>query len=259
MDYEQSNLLSKIVATLLRKQLKEIEDRVTEKMLERVNLFRPDRETEERITNRVLERTAHSANTVISLISTMGKPFWELTEEMQWLLATGSNFSEAKLIRYLPVRIYLKRTIDAADIEIDAANAIASILGSLLEECFIPATEFPVERGSAWKRFWVKTREKWTQHEAEEKITAALELQTLDKPQAETTKLLAEGASAILKELASIDNACIQIGNALIVKRTIDGKSLVSVKTLSPLQLKRLEEDTTVLFDPQRALTLLTP
>ena len=31
---------------------------------------------------------------------------------------------------------------------------------------FAPALEFPTERGSAWKRFWVKTREKSTQHEA---------------------------------------------------------------------------------------------
>ena len=89
-------------------------------------------------------------------------------------------------------------------------------------------------------------------------MAAALELKVLDKPQAETTKLLAEGTSAILKELGPIENACIQVGSALIKKRTVNGKTDVAVRTLTPLQLKRLEHDQSILLDPQKALELLS-
>ena len=82
-------------------------------------------------------------------------------------------------------------------------------------------------------------------------------MKALDKPQAETTKLLAEGAAAIVKELGPIENACIQVGNALIVKKTTNGVSELSIRTLTPMQLKKLEEDHTILTDSSKALALL--
>ena len=257
MAEQRLSLLSIFIRRALAKPLSEIEDRLTEKMFRSLEAFRPDKDTESRITQQVLERTSHSADSVVNLVTLMGKPFWEITHEMQWLLSVGVNFNEAKLIRYVPIRVYLKKSEDEKGVEIEAARAIAEIVADWLQESFIPSTDFLIERGSAWKRFWVKTREKLTQRQTEEKVAAALDLKLLDKPQAETTKLLAEGTSAILKELGPIDNACIQVGNALIVKRTIDGRSDVSVRTLTPIQLKRLEEDHTILFDPQKTLALL--
>jgi hypothetical protein len=94
--------------------------------------------------------------------------------EMQWLLGSGADVAQAKLIRYVPIRFYLdqdrakpyitKETKESSDerppLDVEVmTDHIVDALGNN----FQIATEFPIEYGSVIKRLWMKTTDKITQ------------------------------------------------------------------------------------------------
>src|ERR1700730_2817881 len=164
---------------------REAEERISRTVLERVNRIM-DREVEDRLVQAVLQRSERSYDSTLNLAFLIMKPVQELANELQWQLSAGVDLTGAKIIRYIPVRIYLKRVGDeTAGLELEVANDVVESIRQLLEGSFIPVVDMPTERGSAWRRFWAKSKEKLSKHEAEEKVAAALELRSLDKPQAE--------------------------------------------------------------------------
>lgn len=204
----------------------------------------------------------------------------DTVNEMQWILSTNADVRKARLIRYVPVRIYLdaeeyptsereafgKRSekgtrrapSEGKEPTPPIEVAMTRILDALGENEFYLATEMPIEYGSIIKRFWVKTKDKATQFDVENKLAASLEIQHIDKPQAEASKLMAEGMSSVLDSVKDVPNVTIQVGNIFIAKRTLsDGTCHVAAKTLSPMQLKKLEENRILLEDPQLALEFL--
>jgi hypothetical protein len=187
-------------------------------------------------------------------------------QELQWLLTTGASIPDVKMFRYLPVRLYLTAGHDESgddeDVETDAESfqltKIEDAIRRLLGDKFQSAFELPVERGSLIKRFWMRTLDKVTQKDVENRIENALEIRYLSKPQAEATKSLADGASSLINSLVAVPSACIQVGSLLLAKWTApDGKCHIAVRTLSPHELRQLEEDRSILHDPRRAVAFL--
>jgi hypothetical protein len=125
---------------------------------------------------------------------------------------------------------------------------------------FITAYDYPEQSGSWWKKFWFKTTESLKSDEVKERLDKAeraLELNYLDKPQSEANKNQAEAASCLIKSLENVPNACIQTGSLLLVKITVDGNASLMSKTLSINELRHLEENQSLLKNPNMILDWL--
>ncbi|MBI2359085.1 MAG: hypothetical protein HYV04_09310, partial [Deltaproteobacteria bacterium] len=137
----------------------------------------------------------------------------------------------------------------------DAVQQLADDVGLEL------ADEFPEETGSWWKRVILRTKDAASHDEGRERLVKAeraLEVTYLDKPQAEANKNQADAASSLINALAKTSHACIQVGSLLIVKATkADGESCVVARTLTPRELKKLEENQAILRRPEEILEWL--
>lgn len=178
-------------------------------------------------------------------------------QDYLWLLSSGVDISEVELKRYLPVRIYVSDPLPSQN----TLNKLASSVEDLLrEENFEKTDEFPDESGSWWKRFVLRTKGVATSKEVAERLKKAeraTEIAILDKPQAEANQCQAQAAASIISSLSETTNACVQAGSLLVVKATTNGNSAVVVRTLTPLELKRLEENQSLLRKPEQILEWL--
>lgn len=178
-----------------------------------------------------------------------------------WLLGTGADIKHVKLIRYVPVRAYIS---DPVPKRATLNNLVESIEKLVAEFGFDKTDEFPEEDGSWWKKLVLKTKEAMTQKEVAdrlEKVERAAEIAYLDKPQAEANQCQAQAASALITSLKDTNNACIQVGSLLVVKATDNnsGKKDTSIiaRTLTPMELKHLEENQAILRKPAEILDWL--
>lgn len=176
----------------------------------------------------------------------------------QWAISCGVDFGKARLVRYVPVRVYLSDPVPEKpqlDKLIRALEELARSLG------LIKAEELPEESGSWWKRIFWKTREALNHEEVRkrlEKAERAVEIATLDKPQADANKAQAEAAACVMDKLHDITAACLQFGSLLIIKTTkASGESIMVSRTLTPVELKELEENQTLLGQPSQILEWL--
>ncbi len=108
---------------------------------------------------------------------------------------------------------------------------------------------------------WFSRTKAWftkaaTSREAEdvlEKLRRALELQTLDRPQAEVNSTQATAVAGLVSSLQGTPQALIQIGSLLIVKVN----DVPIVVTLSQRQLLHMESHPSLFRDPCAALDKL--
>jgi hypothetical protein len=209
-------------------------------------------------TESLVEEIAQKQADLGGAIENQTEKILGLTDDLRsfvWLTSVGADISKIKMIRYIPVRVYLKDAIADAQIPERIVRFILSVTETIgLEK----AEEFPEEGGSWWKRLILKTKEALTHKEVTDRLgkaERAAELAYLDKPQADANKSQAEAASSLITALKETNNACVQVGSLLIVKATSpDGNSCVMARTLTPHELKWLEENQTLLRDPQLIL-----
>lgn len=169
-----------------------------------------------------------------------------------WAATSGVDLKRAKLVRYVPVRIYVGNPVPkkAALEKID--NALAFLAEAMALD---PAEELPAREGSWFKSLFRKTKEAVTAEEVKpvfDRTKAALEMRYLDKPQAEVTGMLADAAAKLITAFKDIEGPCCgQVGSLLIVKMPgADGKPAMAFKTLTPMELRRLEENAAMLERP---------
>lgn len=172
------------------------------------------------------------------------------------LLSMGIDLADAPLSRFLPVRTYLgKDDPSAIDAITQAIYQLADTFG------FEVSDEFPSESGSWFKKFFVKTKEAATSKEVTDRLTKlerALELQGLDKPQAEVDKAKAEAIANLSKAVEGQKQAVIQCGSILLVKTTnAAGECMMQVRTLTHLELAHLERNQNLLKCPETVLDKL--
>ncbi len=174
-----------------------------------------------------------------------------------WAVSSGVDVAETELVRFIPSRMFVDDPLPHHDSLLRLARALHRFAETL---DLAPAEELPEESGSWWKKLFFRTKEVATHPE----VLAALEagkraLQgACDKPQAEVNKNQAEAAAALIQSLDATACACVQLGSLLLIK-TKDSNSNTALicRTLSPEELKRLEERQTVLSDPSRILEWL--
>ena len=173
------------------------------------------------------------------------------------MLSAGVDVAKVALTRYLPLKVFVS---DPVPDRITLEKIVNSIETLLNEEGFERADEFPEETGSWWKKLVLRTKNVATHEQVIDRIKKAeraAEIAILDKPQAEANQCQAEAASSLISSLGEIANACIQAGSLLVVKATNNGKSSIIARTLTPMELKHLEENQAVLRKPGEILEWL--
>jgi hypothetical protein len=157
--------------------------------------------------------------------------------------------------RLVPVRIYLSSP--SADQIREVQEALRRLLGSLRLETY---TEFEAETGSWLKRIIAATRDVCTYEELWEplrKAERALELQALEKPQAQADQPRLEGAAELLKAIGDND-ALVQIGSVLIVRHhSHNGPARIIVRTLSQEELALVQQNQQWLESPAAIFEIL--
>ncbi len=211
-----------------------------------------------------LEHMVHNIDNRTKLLETQQEKhetettaFRRTSQDYLWLLGAGVDLAKVKLNRYIPVRIYLSDPVPDKDVLDKLSTSIALLLE---EEGFEKSDEFPEESGSWWKRFVFITKNAVTNKEVTDRIKKAeraTEIAILDKPQAEANLCQSQAASALISSLSDTENACVQAGSLLVVKATNSNGATIVVRTLTPMELKHLEENQAVLRKPEEILDTL--
>lgn len=173
------------------------------------------------------------------------------------LLTMGIDLTDTPLRRYIPVRAYLSEGDSVAvDSLTKALRELAEAFG------FVVSDEFPPELGSWYQKLFMKTKDLATQPEVADrlnKIEKALELQGIDKPQADVDKAKSEAVVNLAKAADGQKQAAMQCGSILLVKTTApNGESCMQVRTLTQRELAYLEKHQAMLKSPDSVLERLS-
>ena len=174
-----------------------------------------------------------------------------------WATSCGVNLAEAELVRFVPSRLYVGDPLPDSDRLARLVEALRRFAGTL---DLLPSEELPEESGSWWKKLFFKTKELATHPEVRDTLEAGKRALhgACEKPQADVNKCQAEAAAALIAALKETKCACIQLGSLLLIKCSdADSNTAVVCRTLTPEELRRLEEKQTVLSDPSRILAWL--
>ena len=211
------------------------------------------------VTRNELHELRTGVRQALQLVDSLSEQVKELSVELQERLSTedmGVDDEAARRHRYFPVRVY------AADDDPEGAHAILDALGELLNASGTDLLEgLPPQISSWWQRLTGKTRDKTTKNELKSrlaKVERALEIATLDKPQAEVDLKLAEAAAKLIKAVETQSAAAVQVGSLLIVKvPSPDGESQLAVKTLTQREMMMIERTPELMKTPDELLAAL--
>lgn len=188
---------------------------------------------------------------LIDRVSTMGQRY-DSSEALlyEWLAAESHNIQDtARLSRVLGARLYLdtddEHTINEA---YKAFRGFAQSLG------FETVSEHASERGSWFKRFFVKSKEALSKKEVQERLKKgehALQLKIIGKAQAEIDLVRAQAAAVLLDSIQDVPNASCQLGSIIVAKGiNADGQPVVAMRTLTTEEMMDLEENSDRLKSP---------
>jgi hypothetical protein len=122
------------------------------------------------------------------------------------------------------------------------------------------ADEFPEVRGSWFKKWFARGQEIMTQPEVAQRLKQlerAVQLQGLGQPQADIDAKQAGAVAELMKALADVPNAALQVGSILLIKLTSDKGPTVQVRTLTQQELIHLENNQNLLNSPADLLERL--
>jgi len=178
--------------------------------------------------------------------------------EFIWMLSSGTDIKDARTTRYIPLRLFVG---DPLPDEASRQRIIAAVEALLDPLGFERSHELPEESGSWWKKLLLRTKGAFTHAEVKKRLKTAeqaLEANYLDKPQAEANHLQAGAAAQLITALGTTPNACVQVGSLLLVKATDQaGSCAVIARTLTPDELRRIEENQAILRRPEQILEWL--
>lgn len=175
---------------------------------------------------------------------------------LAYLMHAGINPAEVRGSKLLPVRIY------TSEDGYKVVGPVELALKKLLRQYGIEIDdEFPAIRGSWFKKMIGRTKDAATSDEVKDslkKLKHGVELQTLQKSQAEVNKTHAEAVKELMDAMSETENAACSIGSILILKVTKDGKSNVFTKTLTQNEMIAIEDNQAILMDPSTVLEKLS-
>jgi hypothetical protein len=206
-----------------------------------------------------------------------------------WKSFAGVDFSQARIQRFIPVRIYIDDKSSDFGLTYERRQLMEALFTFLSTSDFYFSFELPETRGSI--RQYLGAVSEWWGSEKDGKrrlkeLEEAAKTVMLDKPKAETEKLRAETAkieaetakieaetqrieaekakvqaetaAVLLDRAKNFDGAVIQFGDKLLISRTNEqGKQVVAVGTLTPSALATLEENLLEGLKPTNASRLL--
>jgi Fis family transcriptional regulator len=156
----------------------------------------------------------------------------------------------------IPLRIYLGSGDEKhRDSVLAAVQKLYETYGLLVRE------EYQEERGSWFKKFILAARKPEVLEELKHRLKQSehiIELELLSKRQAQVDKAEAEALVLLIKSLAPVKNAVLQVGSLLMVKSTdpSNSDSLIA-KTLTTRELNYLNANQHLLMQPSRILEVL--
>lgn len=168
----------------------------------------------------------------------------------------GLDHSKVAQKRFAPVRVYISEdSPKLVEIVEKATKEYTDALG------FTPASEYPAEKGSWFKRWIAKSKDALTSEQAEEafkKGKRSIELTTLDKKRAEVNRENAQAAGDFIRAIENVPNAVAQFGSLLIIKTTTpDGGCSVMTRVLSEKEMEFIENNQDIMKDATRVLDRL--
>jgi hypothetical protein len=177
--------------------------------------------------------------------------------DLTWLLSVGGDIAAARVYRQIPARIYFSDSVSNA-----SRTRVVAALDELMNVAGLELTHrFSDEEGSWWKRLLFRTKSALSRDDVQQRLKKAeraVEAHYLAKPEAEANNLQATAAASLIAALNETENACIQVGSLLMVKATnAEGACAVMARTLTPDELKHLEENQSILREPDKVFEML--
>lgn len=140
--------------------------------------------------------------------------------------------------------------IQSEDLEniLDSTSAFMSVCGF----------DYTSEEEPVWGSFiqslifWTKRPKTQREvHDIYNKGKAALEATYLGKPVAESTAQLSTAAAQLIAACHNVDEIVLRTGALILVKAIIDGRTIMSVETISPQLMAHLDTNPGLLRDPR--------
>ncbi len=168
-----------------------------------------------------------------------------------WKFSHGVLNDKSKIIRYLPINIYL------SDSGIDNDEKISNIINLFCAHFNIEIEkEYPARSGSFFKQLIAKTTGAVTEEDLQKivkKAAQSLELELLGKKQAAINRDDAQAIKDLAEACKDSTNSVMQIGSVILIKM---GPNLIA-KSLNQDQLSLLDENPGLLFDPEKLITTI--
>ncbi|BAM87703.1 hypothetical protein S58_16950 [Bradyrhizobium oligotrophicum S58] len=206
----------------------------------------------------------HGVDQLWRRMNELEQKYTRMTEafaEVVWKQEIGIDIRSAKMRRTVPVRIYIGDELDQERDE-RSIKLLKQLVWDLAGEAgYSSLFELPDDYGS-FKKF-TGFISKWlgTEDDALKKIEqleAAARTVLLDKPSAEVNVTNSKAVSEVIAQLAEYDEAALQLGNMVIVKRTLsDGRKMLMTGLLSRESLQKLERDYVEQIKPENSQRLL--
>jgi hypothetical protein len=173
----------------------------------------------------------------------------------RWVDLLYTNY-RAAVYATVPLRIYFSTDTGETRAR-EAAKLLASALDAELDDTRRP------ELASWFADWFLKKRHPTNSTLVEEltdKVQRALELKGLHQQQANVDEATARAVKVLSEAIESQSEAAVQVGSILIVKFQDDsGNPCMIVRTLSPMQVAKLERSPRALKDPKTVLEKLAP
>lgn len=193
------------------------------------------------------------------------QPLRDIFYHTSWLTSIGADLRSSRLIRYIPVKIYISDPVPTPEILVDILQKIDTYMEAV---GFHREFEFPEEIGSWFKKIIYACKSALSSDEARNAFNVAetaLILDKIKKPEADIAKIRAEAdktraetLAILLKSIENISSSAVQLGYLLIVKTTdADGKIHISTHYLTDPQLQQIEQEPSLLNSPGTILQSL--
>ena len=151
----------------------------------------------------------------------------------------------------IPVRIY----ISGDEIPESKKFKIIQSLSKLLsKDGFEFTAEIEDKESSWWSNLVYGAKKQISKKQVQNRLVKtekAIQAHFLDKPQADADKSEAEAVSSLIKALEGDVSACIHVGSLLLIKTVnSSGKASIFARSLTPFELKSIEENISILNKP---------
>lgn len=202
--------------------------------------------------------TGSPAYVVANLIPATGRPtlfIISASKDFEALLKKAHSGQQGTDSGTVSVDAYIK-----TDDEVLQQAVLTAVDALVADAGFDGPFDVEVRRGSIFRRSRAALRRGIDSAEVPQrlaKVERALELNYLDRHQAEVDATKAGAVQQLLDSLANVPQACIRVGSIFLLKYENTRGPVVLIRTLSQLEIHALEKYPEIQTDPPKALEAL--